>query len=194
MKPVVKSINLRTGRQTVIQPVKTERELLSESLPSGVNIAFTDAVSDDSRSAALLRDNDLYYIRIGDKELRRLTSDEIPEVNARFSPDGKRIAYTKNKDLYVYDIAASKEIRLTSDASERVYNGYSSWVYMEEILDRPSRYAAFWWAPDGNRIAYLRTDETEVPVFTLNRLDEPDGIHGTLEQVPYPKAGDPNQG
>jgi len=124
MKPVVKSINLRTGRQTVIQPVKTERELLSESLPSGVNIAFTDAVSDDSRSAALLRDNDLYYIRIGDKELRRLTSDEIPEVNARFSPDGKRIAYTKNKDLYVYDIAASKEIRLTSDASERVYNGY----------------------------------------------------------------------
>lgn len=192
MNPVVKSVNLKSGRQTVIQPVKSARELLSESMPSGVNIAFTDAVSDDNKSAALLRDNDLYFIRTGDKELRRLTSDEVPEVNARFSPDGRRIAYTKNKDLYVYDLAASKEIRLTSDASERVYNGYSSWVYMEEILDRPSRYAAFWWAPDGNRIAYLRTDETDVPVFTLNRLDEPDGIHGTLEQVPYPKAGDPN--
>ena len=75
----------------------------------------------------------------------------------------------------------NKEIRLSFDASEKIYNGYSSWVYMEEILGRPSRYAAFWWSPDGNKIAYLRTDETDVPVFTLNRLDEADGIHGMIE-------------
>jgi dipeptidyl-peptidase-4 len=110
----------------------------------------------------------------------------------RFSPDGHQIAYTKNKDLYVYDLLNNREVRLTTDASYRIYNGYSSWVYMEEILERPSRYAAFWWSPDGSKIAYLRTDETEVPVFTLNRLDEPDGVHGSLEVVPYPKAGDPN--
>ena len=81
----------------------------------------------------------------------------------------------------MYLILWQKEIRLTTDASEKIYNGYSSWVYMEEILGRPSRYAAFWWSPDGNKIAYLRTDETDVPVFTLNRLDEPDGIHGLIE-------------
>ena len=84
------------------------------------------------------------------------------------------------------------EIRLTFDASEKIYNGYASWVYIEEILGRASRYAAFWWSPDGNKIAYLRTDETDVPVFTLNRLDEPDGIHGLIEAVPYPLPGDPN--
>lgn len=63
---------------------------------------------------------------------------------------------------------------------------------MEEILGRGSRYAAFWWSPDGNRLAYLRTDDSPVPVFTLNRLDEADGIHGLIEATPYPKPGDPN--
>ena len=107
----------------------------------------------------------------------------------RFSPDGKKLAYTKNKDLYVYDLALNKEIRLTSDASDKIYNGYASWVYMEEILGRASRYAAFWWSPDGTKLAYLRTDESDVPVFTLNRLDEADGIHGLIEATPYPKPG-----
>ena len=42
--------------------------------------------------------------------------------------------------------------------------------------------------PTAIRLPTCRTDETDVPVFTLNRLDEPDGVHGKLEQVPYPKV------
>jgi len=189
---VIKSVDVRSGKSTIVPPQKSDREILSESLPRGVTIGFNDVVSSDMNSLIIIKDDDLYYFKKGDKELRRLTNDDVPEVNARFSPDGLKIAYTKNKDLYVFDLSLNKEIRLSFDASERIYNGYSSWVYMEEILDRPSRYAAFWWSPDGNKIAYLRTDETDVPVFTLNRLDEADGIHGKLEQVPYPKSGDPN--
>jgi dipeptidyl-peptidase-4 len=189
---VIKSVDVRSGKSTIVAPQKSEREILSESLPKGVTIGLNDVVSSDMNSLIIIKDDDLYYFKKGDKELRRLTNDDVPEVNARFSPDGLKIAYTKNKDLYVFDLSLNKEIRLSFDASERIYNGYSSWVYMEEILDRPSRYSAFWWSPDGNKIAYLRTDETDVPVFTLNRLDEADGIHGKLEQVPYPKSGDPN--
>jgi dipeptidyl-peptidase-4 len=190
--PVIKSVDIKTGKGVVVTPVKSDRDLLSESLPAGMLIGINDVVSPDMKSVIIFKDNDLYYFTKGDKELRRLTNNDVPEVNARFSPDGKKIAYTKSKDLYIFDLSNNKEIRLTLDASDRIYNGYSSWVYMEEILGRPSRYAAFWWSPDGNKIAYLRTDESEVPIFTLNRLDEDDGIHGLLEQVPYPKAGDPN--
>ena len=191
-KPVIQNVEIRTGRSRIVTPVKTERELLYEALPGSILLGFNNIESPDHKSLIIERDSDLFFFKIGDTELKRLTDDQVPEINTRYSPDSRKIAYTKNKDLYVYDLINNKEIRLTFDASERVYNGYSSWVYMEEILGRPSRYAAFWWAPDGNKIAYLRTDETDVPLYTLNRLDEADGIHGTLEVVPYPYAGDPN--
>jgi dipeptidyl-peptidase-4 len=191
-KQIIETYDVKTGKSVVLPAVKTERELLVQSLPSGVTLTMNDVVSPDSKSAVINKDNDLYLFTVGDKELKNLTNDKSAEINARFSPDGKKIAYTKNKDLYYYDLASGKEVRLTNDASDKVYNGYSSWVYMEEILGRAGRYAAFWWSPDGKSIAYLRTDETDVPVFTLNRLDEADGIHGLIEATHYPKPGDPN--
>ena len=190
--PVVQSVDIKTGKGVFVPPAKSERELLSQSLPQGTTLTINDVVSSDMKSVILVKENDLFFFTIGDKELRRLTNDKPDEVNTRFSPDGKKIAYTKNKDLYVYDLVNNKETRFTFDASDKIYNGYSSWVYMEEILGRPSRYAAFWWSPDGNKLAYLRTNEIDVPVFTLNRLDEADGIHGLIEATPYPKPGDPN--
>ena len=192
LRPVTLSVDIKTGKSVPYTAPKSEREVLSEALPKGTSLRSSDLVSPDMKSVMFIRDNDLFFFRIGDTEPKRLTKDGIPKVNARFSPGGQKLAYTKNKDLYVYDLENNTEIRLTSDASEKVYNGYSSWVYMEEILGRGSRYAAFWFSPDGNLIAYLRTDETQVPVFTLNRLDEADGVHGLLEVTPYPKPGDPN--
>ncbi len=189
---VTRSVDVKTGKGIIITPEVRGRDKIAALLPEGTAMSANDVTSPDEDCAVLVKDNDLYLFTVSDKKMKRLTNDKAPEVNTRFSPDGSKIAYTRNKDLFVYDLAAGREIRLTSDASERIYNGYSSWVYYEEILERPSHYAAFWWAPDGKKLAYLRTDETEVPVFTLNRLDEPDGIHGLVEAVPYPLPGDPN--
>jgi dipeptidyl-peptidase-4 len=189
---VTKCVDVKTAKGVTFTPEVSGYDLIATLLPEGTSLTTNDVVSPDSKSIILIKDNDLFLFTSADKRMKRLTSDKSPEVNTRFAPDGKKIAYTKNKDLYVYDFDKGTETRLTFDASDKIYNGYASWVYFEEILGRPSRYAAFWWSPDGNKIAYLRTDETEVPVFTLNRLDEADGLHGLIEAVPYPLPGDPN--
>lgn len=188
---ILLSVDIRSGKSTSFKQSPSFRSRLARSLPGGYTPDMDVTIDDDQQSAVIGRDNDLFYYRDGFTELKRLTDDPSVEVNAKFSADGTKVAYTRNNDLYVYDIKADREIRLTNDASDVVYNGYASWVYMEEILGRASNFAAFWWSPDGNRIAYLRTDESEVPLFFLTRLDESDGVHGLLEITRYPKAGDP---
>ncbi|MFO7575302.1 MAG: DPP IV N-terminal domain-containing protein [Bacteroidales bacterium] len=190
--PVIKSVDARRGTERVITDWKSDREMLVESLPGNYSPGPADIVSPDNKSVIIVRDNDLFYISALTGSEIRLTNDSDQEVNTRFSPDSKKIAYTKNRDLYVYDLIQMKEIRLTHDATDKIYNGYASWVYFEEILGRPSRYAAFWWAPDGQKIAYLRTDDNPVPDFTIVRLEEDDGVNGKTEVTPYPKSGDPN--
>ena len=110
-------------------------------------------------------------------------------VNLTFSPDSSMLAFTRSNDLYVYDIASGKERRLTNDGSELILNGYSSWVYYEEIFGRPSRYRAFWWSPDSKKIGFYRFDNTAVPMFPIYSAA---GQDGTLRNTRYPKAGEPN--
>ena len=136
-----------------------------------------------------VRDGDLYATDGRTKSLKRLTATADPEVNPRLSPDGAWVAYTRANNLYVYDLERGLERQLTSDGSSVVLNGYSSWVYMEEILGRASAYAAFWWSPDSTKLAFMRFDDSPVPVFPIYHAD---GQHGELERQRYPKAGDPN--
>jgi len=110
-------------------------------------------------------------------------------VNLTYSPDSTLLAFTRDNDLWVVRLSDRKETRLTFDGSETVYNGYASWVYYEEIFGRPSRYRAFWWSPDGRKLAFYRFDDTEVPMFPIY---SPFGQDGTLRKTHYPKAGERN--
>lgn len=137
--------------------------------------------------SAYAKNNDL-YIKEVDVEVR-LTNDSAKEINATMSPDGKFVAYTKNNDLYTVEISSKKETRLTNDGSDVILNGYASWVYTEEILGRRSQYRTFWWSPDSKSIAFFRTDDSPVPVFTIT---DGNGQHGYVETERYPKVGDKN--
>lgn len=137
-----------------------------------------------------VRNNDIFYTSPTGTE-SQLTSDTAQEKNPTISPDGKYVAFTRNNDLYAVEIATRKEIRYTTDGSDVIYNGWASWVYYEEILGRASKYRAFWWSKDSRYIAYMRFDDSKVPVFPIYSEK---GQHGYLENTRYPKAGDTNPG
>ena len=119
----------------------------------------------------------------------KITDTEAEEMNPEPSPDGKYIAFTRDNDLYVIDRDGKHETKLTDDGDDAIMNGFSSWVYMEEILGRRTNHKAFWWSPDSKRLAFFRSDDTEVPQFTITDCT---GRHGYVETMRYPKPGDNN--
>lgn len=184
LKPVLMKVKAADGSSEVfVDYVK-----INENLPKSFNIERA-IPSSDYKGFLFNEKNNLYYYSLNENHFKQLTKDSTAEKNPKFSPNGKKIAYTKNNNLYVYDIENEKEIQLTFDGSELIYNGWASWVYMEEILGRASQYAAFWWSPNSDKICFLRFDDSPVPEFPIYRAD---GQHGELERQRYPKAGDPN--
>jgi len=136
-----------------------------------------------------VKDNDV-FIQYPESQPKQLTqSPEELEQNPTLSPDGNYVAFTRKGDLYAVEVSTGEEIRYTDDGTDVIYNGWSSWVYYEEILGRSTNYKAFWWSPDSKRIAFMRFDDTQVPMFPIYASP---GQHGYLEQTRYPKAGDPN--
>ena len=165
------------GKQSKPYTVDARTGTSVQSAPAQVNEA-----------SVRVKNNDVFYKDAQGAE-KQLTRDSIVEKNPILSPDGSQVAFTKNNDLYSIDINSGAETRYTTDGSDLIYNGWASWVYYEEILGRPTRYKAFWWSPDSKRIAFMRFDDSKVPVFPIYNSS---GQHGFLENTRYPKAGDKN--
>ena len=128
-------------------------------------------------------------------------------VNLTYSPDSTRLAFTRDNDLYVLDIATGAEQRITNDGTDVILNGYASWVYYEEIFGRRTRYKAFWWSPDSQKLAFYRFDNSQVPMFPIysafanptaaaSQSQSPKvtdfGMGGSVSETRYPKAGQTN--
>jgi dipeptidyl-peptidase-4 len=178
-------VDALTGKRDVL----LDFSALKKNMPAGFPAARPVQHTDDWNGLLYDHGKDLYVYWVKEARLVRITEDPGEEKNPRLSPDGRWAAYTRDNDLFVSSTGDGREIRLTNDGGELVYNGWASWVYFEEILGRASRYAAFWWSPDGTKIAFLRFDDNPVPEFPIF---DAEGPHGRLERQRYPKAGDPN--
>ncbi|MHC8950333.1 S9 family peptidase [Sphingobacterium hungaricum] len=166
-----------------------QRKNIQVSVKSGASTDYSAPPKSDVE--VFVRDNDV-FIQYGQQAAKQLTSSpEIEEQNPTLSPDGNFVAFTRKGDLYSIPAVGGQEIRYTTDGTDVIYNGYSSWVYYEEILGRATNYKAFWWSPDSKNIAFMRFDDTKVPMFPIYVSKGQDGY---LEQTRYPKAGEQNPG
>ena len=105
---------------------------------------------------------------------------------ASFSPSGDKIAFVRQNNIYLVDLTTNNETQLTFDGKHNeIINGAPDWVYEEEFGFNKG----FEWSADGQKLAYMRFDESKVKMYTLPIYDE---LYPTLDTYKYPKAGEKN--
>jgi dipeptidyl-peptidase-4 len=132
---------------------------------------------------------DLWLYNIAENKVTRLTkSEDKEEKEGDFSPDSRYVSFVRDNNLFIVDTTTLVEKQITRDGDEKTLNGILDWVYEEELYGRGNK-RGYWWSPDSNFIAFLRTDESPVPKFII-----PDDtvIDQRVESWDYPQAGDPN--
>ena len=126
---------------------------------------------------------------VWDKAQKSLTElfPEGKQSYATFSPNSDKVAFVFENNLYVKDLKNGNLIQITNDGKyNHIINGGADWVYEEEF----SFAKAFHWSPDGQKIAFMRFDESEVKEFTMTKFKG--GLYPEYETFKYPKVGEKN--
>lgn len=118
-------------------------------------------------------------------KIRELPSDGGFPIDPRFSPDGKWVAVVRDGDLYVIELETGLQRRLTERPNAQVTHGVAEFVAQEEM----GRMEGYWWSPDGERIAFQRSDATGVEV---HHIADPFRPERPPLAFPYPRAGTKN--
>lgn len=127
-----------------------------------------------------------YYVyNVETGALTLVSEDKIQEPT--FSPSGEKIAYGKGNNLFVKDLKTGETTQFTFDGEKnKIINGITDWVYEEEF----AFVRAFDWNADGDKIAFIKFDETEVPEFTMDVYGM--DLYPHEDTFKYPKAGEAN--
>ena len=128
----------------------------------------------------------IYHIyNLKTKKLEKLTDDKV--MYADFSPSGDKVAYVNSNNLFIKDLSNGKTIQITTDGElNQIINGATDWVYEEEF----GLTQAFFWSPDGKKIAFYKFDEREVNEFSMDMFNAE--LYPSQYQFKYPKAGEDN--
>lgn len=127
-----------------------------------------------------------YYVyNIQSKEFRLVSTNKIQEPT--FSQDGSKLAYGFENNLFIKDLKTGQTEQITSDGlKNKIINGITDWVYEEEF----AFVRAFEWSVQGDKLAYIKFDESEVPEFSMDIYGH--DLYPFQDTFKYPKAGEAN--
>ncbi len=142
-----------------------------------------------SETESIYRRSTKAFFHVYDRKSKKIQSiyndDKISY--ASFNPAATKVAYVWENDLYYMDLKSGVTLPITTDGSKnKIINGATDWVYEEEFAFAK----AFEWSPDGESIAFIRFDETEVKEFTMTWYN--DGMYPIYDTFKYPKVGEDN--
>ena len=126
---------------------------------------------------------------IFDKEKNTLVPlfEKGKQMYATFNAQSNKVAFTFENNLYIKDLETQELTQVTNDGKyNHIINGGADWVYEEEFAFAK----AFFWAPDGQRIAFYKFDESEVKEFTMTNYRK--GEYPEYVTFKYPKVGEDN--
>ena len=131
---------------------------------------------------------------IGRKNAKPLSTAGKQEVPV-WSSDDRMVAFVRDCNVYVAKIDYGTEVAVTTDGkANSVTNGVPDWVYQEEF----GMTGSLTWSADNTMLAFIRWDESEVPLYSLpvyrgacNPKDEYAKYPGEISYK-YPVAGERN--
>ena len=119
-------------------------------------------------------------------ETQKLTQSDKKQQYAQLSPSGNKAAFVQDNNLYLVDLESGEEKAITEDGKfNHIINGATDWVYEEEF----GFAKAWYWSPDGSKIAFYRFDESYVKEFFMTDWGK---LYPGLTRFKYPKAGEKN--
>jgi dipeptidyl-peptidase-4 len=153
--------------------------------------------SSDEKKLLLLTEREGIYRRSFKAEyyLYDLTTNTLQRLSpngkqsyASFSPDATHVAFVRNNNLFYVNLSTMREIQVTDDGKfNHIINGSTDWVYEEEF----GFAKAFYWSPDGKKLAYHRFDESNVRQYTMQKWNK-GALYPENYVFKYPKAGESN--
>lgn len=138
----------------------------------------------------------VYYIYNVKNNTLEPLSNNGPQQVPLFSPDGNQIAFVRNNNIFLVKLLfGNSESQVTKDGEyNKVLNGIPDWVYEEEF----SFNRAFDFSADSKMIAYIRFNESQVPMFSfpwykgMAPAKEDYTTYPGKYEYKYPKAGETN--
>lgn len=154
-------------------------------------------ISNTGHHILVWRDTEPIYRRsfkanVYDYDVRRnyvkpISDSKSKQMIPTFSPDGRMCAYVADNNIWIRKFDYDTEVQVTKDGElNKILNGITDWVYEEEfaVTNLMS------WSPDSEYLAFVRFDESEVPVYHMQTFGT--GLYPGFYDYKYPKAGQKN--